>query len=76
MTWLLWLGLVLCLLAAAAVGLSAYGSKRWTHTTRTLANRLEAARIDEKFGRHPPRDSTLANSKACLRQCNVTSAQC
>lgn len=48
MTWLLWLGLVLCLLAVAAVGLSVYGSKRWTDTTRTLTSRLEAARIDGK----------------------------
>ena len=47
MTGVLWLGLVLCLLAAAAVGLSAYGSKRWTDATRTLTSRLEAVRIDE-----------------------------
>jgi hypothetical protein len=52
MTWLLWLGLVLCLLAVAAVGLSAYGSNRWTDATRTLTRRLEAARIDEKV--RPP----------------------
>jgi hypothetical protein len=48
MTWLLWLGLVLCLLVVVAVGLSAYGSTRWTDTTRTLTSRLEAARLDEK----------------------------
>ncbi len=48
MTGLLWLGLVLCLLVVVAVGLSAYGSKRWTDTTRTLASKLEAGRIDEK----------------------------
>ena len=48
MTWLLWLGLVLCLLLVVAVGLSAYGSARWADTTRTLTSRLEAARIDEK----------------------------
>src|ERR1700680_4739862 len=48
MTWLLWLGLVLCLLAVAAVGLSAYGSKQWTDIIRALTRRLEAARIDEK----------------------------
>lgn len=48
MTWLLWLGLVLCLLVVVAVGLSAYGSTRWTDTTRTLISRLEAARVDEK----------------------------
>lgn len=48
MTWLLWLGRVLCLLVVAAVGLSAYGSTRWTDITRTLTSRLETARIDEK----------------------------
>lgn len=48
MTWLQWLGLVLCVLAVAAVGLSAYGSRRWTDATRTLTSRLEAARLDEK----------------------------
>ena len=52
MTWLPWLGLALCLLAVAAVGLSAYGAKRWTDTTRTLTRRLEAGRMDEKVG--PP----------------------
>lgn len=51
MTWLLWLSLFLCLLAAA-VGLAAYGAKRWTATTRTLARMLEAARVDEKV--RPP----------------------
>lgn len=48
MTWQLWLGLVLWLLVAAAIGLAAYGSTRWTNTTRTLTSTLEAARIDEK----------------------------
>ena len=47
MTWLPWLGLALCLLAAAAVSLSAYGAKRWIDTTRTLTRRLEAGQIDE-----------------------------
>lgn len=47
MTWLLWLGLVLCLFAGTAVGLSAYGSKRWADTIRALNRRLEAARIGE-----------------------------
>lgn len=46
MMWLLWLGLVLCLLVVAAVGISAYGSKRWTDATLTLTRGLEAARID------------------------------
>jgi hypothetical protein len=48
MTWLPWLGLVLCLLVVVAVGLSAYGSAQWSDTTRTLTSRLEAARLDEK----------------------------
>lgn len=52
MTWLLWIGLVLSLLAIAAVGLSAYGSKRWTESMRMLAGRLEAGRIDAKV--RPP----------------------
>jgi hypothetical protein len=52
MTWLLWIGLVLGLLAVAAVGLSAYGAKRWTESMRMLTGRLEAGRIDEKV--RPP----------------------
>jgi hypothetical protein len=48
MTWLLWLGPVPCLLAVAAFGLSAYGSRRWTDSTQTLTRRLEAARIDDE----------------------------
>jgi len=48
MTWLLWIGLVLSLLAIAAVGLSAYGTKRWTESMRMLTGRLEAGRINEK----------------------------
>jgi len=51
MTWLLWPSLFLCLLAAA-VGLPAYGAKRWTATTRTLTSMLEAARVDGKV--RPP----------------------
>ena len=48
MTWLLWLGLVLCVLAVVAVGLSVFGAKRWTDATQTLTAGLEAARLDEK----------------------------
>jgi hypothetical protein len=48
MTWLLWLGLVLCLLLLVAAGLSVYGAIRWTDRTRTLTTELEAARIDEE----------------------------
>jgi hypothetical protein len=54
MAWLLGLGLVLCLLAIAAVGLSAYGSKRWADCTLTLTRGLEAARIDARFNRSSP----------------------
>lgn len=52
MTWLLWLGLVLCVLAVVAVALSALGAKRWADATQTLTGRLEAARTDEEV--RPP----------------------
>ena len=56
MTWLLWLGLVLCLLVVVAVGLCAYGSTRWSDTTRTLISRIDAARVDENApSPFPPR---------------------
>ena len=45
---LFWLGLLLCVLVVAAVGMSAYGAKRWKDSTRALTGRLEAARIDDK----------------------------
>ena len=46
MTWLPWIGLVLCLLAVAFFGLSIHGAKRWTAITWALTSRLEAARTD------------------------------
>lgn len=52
MTGLVWVGLVLCLLAVAAVGLSTYGAKRWTESMRTMTRRLDAGRVDE--GTRPP----------------------
>ena len=48
MTWLLGLGMVLCLAAVAAVGACAYGTQRWNDSTRTLTGRVEAGRISEK----------------------------
>ena len=48
MTWLLWLGLVLCVLTAAKLGLAVVGAKRWANTTQALALRLEASRTDSK----------------------------
>jgi hypothetical protein len=54
MTWLLWLGLVLCLLAVAAAGLIALGTKRWADRMAALARGLEAARHD---GTGPPSQS-------------------
>ena len=44
MTWLFWLGLAAGLLAAAVVGLRAFGSERWTERMAALTRRLEAAR--------------------------------
>lgn len=55
MTWLLWLGLVLCLLAFTVVGLAAYGARRWAAATHALERSLNAGRIDDKRnGRSPP----------------------
>ena len=54
MTWLLWLGLAVCLLTAAAFGLSACGSKRWAASVRALTHRLEADRNDSKVRSGPP----------------------
>lgn len=54
MTWLLWLGLVLCALVVVYVGLFAYGIKRWADTTQLLTYRLEAARIDVRAQPQPP----------------------
>jgi hypothetical protein len=48
MTWFLWLGLVLCLLVLAFVGLRAYGTKRWAKSVQVLARRLAAARLDTR----------------------------
>lgn len=48
MTWLLWLGLVLGVLAVTAAVLSAYGARRWADATRVLASHLEAGRLDDK----------------------------
>lgn len=48
MIWLFLLGLLLCVLVLAAVGLSVYGDRRWRVATRALASTLEACRIDGK----------------------------
>jgi hypothetical protein len=53
MTWLLWVASALGLLAVVAVGLSAYGAKRWADSTLMLTRALDAARVDAKVD--PPR---------------------
>ena len=56
MTWLLGLGLLLCLLVVAATGLVVYGAKRWADSTQALTRTLDAARIDDRaLPRSPPR---------------------
>lgn len=47
MTSLLYIGAVACLLAVAAMGLAAIGSRSWADTTQVLAKRLEAGQCDE-----------------------------
>lgn len=53
MAWPLWLGLTLCLLAAAAVGLTAVGARRWADASQGLWDGLEAGRIGGKRGGQP-----------------------
>jgi hypothetical protein len=55
MTWPLWLSLILCILALAVVGLSAYGKRRWAGAVQQLSATLEAGRIDgQRDGESPP----------------------
>jgi hypothetical protein len=55
MTWLLGLGLIVCVLALAAIGLSALGARRWAAATQALQRSLEAGRIDgPRNGATPP----------------------
>jgi hypothetical protein len=51
MAWLLWLGLIACMLAVAAVGLTVVGARRWADATQLLWGSLEAGRIDNTLGR-------------------------
>lgn len=55
MTWLPWLGLILCLAAVASAGLSAYGAQRWAGAVKALHGGLGAGRIDApRNGQSPP----------------------
>lgn len=50
MTWLLWLGICLVVLALVAVGLTAFGERRWAGEVTALQASLEAGRLDGKPG--------------------------
>ena len=56
MTWLTWLLPIGALLALVFVGLTAFGSMRWTDATRRLTARLEAGRLPASRGRYDPRE--------------------
>jgi hypothetical protein len=45
MNWLPWLATITCVLAVAAVGIGAFGARRWSRAVRALGGRLDAARI-------------------------------
>ena len=53
MTWLLWLGVCLAVLALVAVGLTAFGERRWAGEMSDLHAKLEAGRVDGKSGASP-----------------------
>ena len=50
MTWLLWLGVCLVVFAFAAVGVAAFGERRWAGEMKALHAKLEAGRLDSKSG--------------------------
>ena len=54
MTWFLWLGLIVCMLAVAAIGLSAFGARRWGDAAQLLWGSLEAGRIDGRRDEKSP----------------------
>ena len=56
MTWLTSLLPIGALLALVFVGLTAFGSMRWTDATRRLTARLEAGRLPASLGRYDPRE--------------------
>ena len=58
MTSLLWIALVVCVLAVAAVALTAFGSKRWADRMAALTRGLEAARTDRAAEPRHPNDTT------------------
>ena len=53
MTLLLWIGLLVCALAVAAVGLTAWGSQRWAGCMAILADGLQASRHEGLDKPHP-----------------------
>lgn len=60
MTWLPWIGLGLCLVAACALGLAAYGAQRWDSAMLALTQRLDASRPAETAR---PRPTTRYDSR-------------
>jgi hypothetical protein len=54
--WLKWLAIAIAVLAVVAISAAAYGSRRWTETTRGLRVRLEAARLPPAAARYDVRE--------------------
>jgi hypothetical protein len=54
MPWLIWSGVVLCLMAAAAICIAAYGSKRWAAASLGLTHKLDSAGNEGKTNRARP----------------------
>ncbi len=70
MTWLLWLGLILCFLALVAVGLSFYGAWQWSAEMQLMDGKLEAGRIDalQKEAREETREKLLPPTRYDARE--------
>lgn len=56
MTWIIWIIVAVGVLAAAVLGLAAYGNARWAEATQALRARLQATRLPPAVTRYDSRE--------------------
>jgi hypothetical protein len=56
MTWIIWIVVAVGVLAAAVLGLGAYGSARWAETTKALRDQLQSTRLPPTVTRYDSRE--------------------
>ena len=67
--WITWLVVAMLVLAAATVGLAAYGRARWAASTRALIAELETTRRQQPVARYD-----AAELEGLPRRCSATFA--